>query len=777
MNKHWLSAVITAFFILFVSVSGFAAEVVPLQVQMPGTQPGEVGNLNSGRCANCHGGYASAVEPVHTLRGSMMAHAGRDPIFWATLAVAEQDFDGSGDLCIRCHMHGGWQGGRSTPTDGSALTDSDAQAGVECDLCHRLTNPDQSEHLGIQNAPFIAHDGGTPAEGHYGSGQTVIWNENSKLGPYDDAEARHGALKSAFHRSADMCGTCHDVSNPVVGDLAHNNGAQTSLPPGTFGGPGLEDKAAFNHAPYQYGVVERTYSEHKASLLAQTPVSAYSALPADLRAGAIERAYLAATAGGGNGDYEDGTPRLFSCQTCHMAPAAGAQGCNKNPRPRPDMPVHDLTGGNYWMPEAIQWLDSRGALRLGGGLTAEEIAAMNDGILRAQSNLEMSATLSVTGNTLKVVNLTGHKLISGYPEGRRMWLNIRWYDSADALLREDGAYGALTVEIDGAPIQVNSLLDPQDANTKVYEAHGALTQEWAGQLLELGYDAALPVSFDRVTGEVTATLGDVAAAASGSAHESFHFVLNNKVVKDNRIPPYGMRYDESVKRNILPVPADQYGNPGPGGVYDYWDEIDLNPPAGAAYATIQLLYQPTSWEYIQFLYLANRGANAFLADEGRNLLDAWLATGMAAPYVMVSATWGTAPSTGDAAAGVAQLSSGYYQVSGKGKNRTLTFVETNSIPVGEQLAIRALVRNEAGEPVQNATVSVLISGPESLTLTSAPSDAAGLAEITWQTTGPNKQGNGGTATGSYTAATTAVAADGYVWDEVGTSLAFDLVQP
>jgi len=30
-----------------------------------------------------------------------MGNAGRDPVFWATLAVAEQDFDGSGDLCIR----------------------------------------------------------------------------------------------------------------------------------------------------------------------------------------------------------------------------------------------------------------------------------------------------------------------------------------------------------------------------------------------------------------------------------------------------------------------------------------------------------------------------------------------------------------------------------------------------------------------------------------------------------------------------------------------------
>jgi hypothetical protein len=127
-------------------------------------------------------------------------------------------------------------------------------------------------------------------------------------------------------------------------------------------------------------------------------------------------------------------------------------------------------------------------------------------------------------------------------------------------------------------------------------------------------------------------------------------VLNNKVAKDNRIPPYGFSYDEARGRNALPVPEDQYGNPGSGGTYNHWDEITLNPPLGATYATIDLLYQPTSWEYVQFLYLANNGQNAFLAQEGANLLDAWLNTGMAEPYVMASATWGSAPAPCDLSA-------------------------------------------------------------------------------------------------------------------------------
>jgi hypothetical protein len=619
----------------------YAALVVPTEIEQPGTQPREVGNLESpDKCDNCHGGYNRAVEPAFNWRGSMMANAGRDPIFWATLAVAEQDFDGAGDLCIRCHSTGGWYGGHSTPTDGSGLMAGDAD-GVDCDTCHKMTNTNNGEYLGVMNPPFIANDEQTPATGYYGSGMLSLWGGTEKLGPYSDAVARHQFMQSRFHRDIDFCGSCHDVSNPAVGDLAHNNGAQATadavIASGVPGSP-VDGKAAFNNFPYKYGIVERTFSEFNAGSLSKTLVSNYANLPADLKAGAIKAAFDSA-----GGNYKDGTARYFSCQTCHLRAVTG-QGCNKNGVPtRLDLPLHDMTGGNYWMPDAIKYQDTQLTLRLGGGLTTLQVEALDAGKLRAQQQLNLAASLSVTGNTLKVTNLTAHKLISGYPEGRRMWLNVKWYDSANTLVREDGKYGDLTVNIEGTPTIVKTILNLDDPNTKVYEAHYGMTQEWANQLLNLGYPASLPLSFDRVTGAVDYTLGELAAQAAGTDHETFHFVLNNTVAKDNRIPPYGMSYDEAQKRNALPVPMAQYGSPPAGGTYNYWDQIALSPPADAAYATIDLLYQPTSWEYVQFLYLANNGQNAFLADEGLNLLDAWLNTGMAEPYVMASATWGSAP--------------------------------------------------------------------------------------------------------------------------------------
>jgi hypothetical protein len=187
---------------------------------------------------------------------------------------------------------------------------------------------------------------------------------------------------------------------------------------------------------------------------------------------------------------------------------------------------------------------------------------------------------------------------------------------------------------DGEPVQVQSILDLE--NTRIYEVHMALTQEWAAQLLGLGYPASLPVGYDRYTGVVEHTLGDVGAEPPGSYEESFHFVLNNKVVSDNRIPTYRMRYDMALVRNVLPVPLEQYGNPGPGGEYQHWDDVVLSPPPGAVRADVSLLYQPTSWEYIQFLDLANDGSVAFLGAEGTNMLEAWIETGMAAPHTMAS---------------------------------------------------------------------------------------------------------------------------------------------
>ncbi len=629
---------------VLLALASFAAQTVPTDVQMPGTQPQEIiPPTPSWNCGFCHSNVNPDSEPWFNWQGSMMGHASSDPMFWAALAIAEQGFQGSGDLCLRCHVVKGWVDGRSTPTDGSGLATSDLE-GVSCDVCHKLTNPDDSEHVGVQNAPFIANDGGNPKKAFRGSGMYVLWGGSEKLGPYSDPQTPHTWKQSKLHRSADLCATCHDVSNPVTGDLAHNNGAPLPLAPGQFSGiPGapVTDKAAFKNFPHQYGVVERTGSEHRANALATLKVGDFHQLPSELKSGSIRKAFDAAVMADPSGNYLDGTVRLFSCQSCHMRPVLGAA-CNLPFSPeRPDNPKHDMTGGNYWMGRVMQWLDAQGRLRREYPFSPEQIAALDAGALRAVETLNDAAGMTVTGNTLRIVNRTGHKLITGYPEGRRMWVRVRWYDGANGILRTDGEYGAITAQVAGQPTQVDTLLAPHDPNTHVVQVINGMTQQWAQQLLGFGVPGSLPLSFDRLSGAVTMTLAGLAATAPGTEHETFHFVLNNTQMSDNRIPPFKLSYDDARTYNALPVPPTQFGNPGPGGYYQHWSDIALAPPAGASRADIELLYQPTSWEYMQFLNLANNGAILSLATVGQDMLDAWFATGMAAPEVIARAQWGT----------------------------------------------------------------------------------------------------------------------------------------
>ena len=677
MHLAWIAGAV-----VFATVAALAAPMVPPAVEMPGTQPLEVGGFTPvSECMICHGGTTNPdLEPFFGWQGGMMAHAGRDPLFWAALAITEQDFlpdadpalrGGAGDFCLRCHFPQGWLQGRSTPTDGSGFSETLDADGVECEFCHKLVDPDPPVNVvgttEIQNVPYIANDG---ANAYFGSGMFVVSNTPARLGPYDDPQATHDWAQSTFQRSGDLCGTCHDVSNPVVGDLAHNGGTQDTAPPVVASGDpssDVEDKAAFNNHPHSYGIAERTYSEWRASGLDDYLVNDFLSLPADLKTagGSIEvsrrRAYQPFQ---NTANYADGTTRYYTCQTCHMSAGRGV-GCKLGGTPtRFDLARHDQTGSGYWMPDLIQYMDTRGTLVFGDGLTATQTTAMDAGRLRAEEILRSAALLEANNQSgtvvVRVTNLTGHKLITGYPEGRRMWLNVRWFDNLDTLVHEDGVYGPIgrsVADLDSVFSPVHSLLDPD--NTVIFEAHPGMDQEWADQLLGLGYDSGMSLTYDRITDSVTKTLGQLAADPPGTKLSTFHFALNNVVLEDTRIPPYRLDRDEATERNALPVPDTQYGNPAPGGVYDYWSNSVFYVPSGAVRAEVRLFYQQTSWEYIQFLWLENDGLGSFLGQEGINLLDGWLNTGQNAPLELNLAHVDLAQGGIIAPGEAAQISTGY----------------------------------------------------------------------------------------------------------------------
>jgi Cytochrome c554 and c-prime len=506
--------------------------------RMPGTQPNMLNHPIAGAdtCASCHGFYDEEHEPYSTWSNSLMGQAMRDPVFLAALTIANQDAAFSGDLCLRCHTPGGWLEGRSTPTDGSALTDVDLQ-GVSCNVCHRMVDPvyepGVSPAVDLDLLNTLGADAPTPDQSH--SGAFVFDTNDRRRGPQDMGPDffYHDWEQSPFHQSSSLCKTCHDVSNPVF----------TKLPDGTYT---LDLKTL--DAPHPTNnvnetfPVERTYSEWLMSDFAQGPVAI--------------------------GDrYETTLTSVSSCQDCHM-PEADIQICRFEGT-NPEHSVHSFNGGNNWVLNAIRNLNPNDFVT---GLLPSMVAtsiSRTEGMLRAASDLE----LSMVGDDLnvRIINQSGHKLPTGYPEGRRMWVNVRFLDDADTLIAERGAYDQATAEL-------------TTADTKVYET-------------QLGVDAV------------------VAAFTGVPEGPGFHFVLSNKRYLDNRIPPRGF-----TNANFETIQAQPVGYSYADG--DYWDDTQFIVPTGATKAEVRVYYQSTSKEYMEFLRDENTTDNT-----GQDVYDQWVITG------------------------------------------------------------------------------------------------------------------------------------------------------
>ena len=517
---------------------------------MPGTQPFQGGpELASPEgCAQCHGNYNPAVEPYRNWQGSMMAQASIDPLFLANLSIANQDAADSGDLCLRCHFSRGWLQGRSVPTDGSRMQAAD-RIGVSCDLCHRMVDPVYVAGASpVVDSNILASL--TFKGTNYGNGMYVIDYSSIQRGPFTNAAAPHSFTTSPFHRTSAFCGTCHDVSNP-----AFTVDAYGVYQPNPF------NASSASFSPHAIGPVERTYSEWLAS--------SYNS---------SNGVYAPAFAGGKTNGM------VSTCQDCHMRDVAG-YGCNTNLNAgvpyRTDVPLHDMTGGSIWLPGLLTNLYPADV----------NAAAIQAGIARAGYMLANAATLAVGDSNgfvkVTVTNECGHKLPTGYPEGRRIWLNVKFYNDANTLLDESCAYNP-----------TNGVLT-RDLQAKIYEVHPG----------------------------IDTNISDLLGLAP---EPSLHFVLNNKIYEDNRIPPRGFTNTAFAAFGGAPV----------GHHYDdgqYWDDTLYSLPAGATRAEVKLYYQSTSKEFIEFLRDENRTDT-----NGQAMYDLWDNYGKCPPTLMAEATWVTA---------------------------------------------------------------------------------------------------------------------------------------
>jgi len=661
LKRAFYSGLIVVF---FSTVSSYAwtpvAVTNDLLVRMPGTQPGQVVDLESDKqCLSCHGGFE-----MDNWKGSLMAQASRDPIFWAGLTVAAQDAvwalgtPNAADICVKCHFPQGWLDGRSDPVNASLMRGEDYE-GVSCKICHYMYDPFYHETQNREGGDWTNYwdetgaFSGTSANATYAAdaaaaaqikrfdGQnffsnnvpfSALYNENGgghiflitdnlatgkrdvKRGPFADANAKHEMLYSRYHKSKYMCGTCHDISNPAL----HNLGAS-----GTGPLPSETDPA------YSYAHVERTFSEFM--------LSGYSINGGITGTGPYSPDRFS-TSHTGN--------KIATCQDCHFRDLpdgnkAGNSGVirpgGSTDHPLSGVPEHRMVGGNLWVPYVLasivptspnydatnETLLKQGPAVLTLDFTQGEaldpfllLETVSKSAQMLQDSISMTNALySLSNNvfTLRLQNHTGHKVISGYPEGRRMFLNIKAYVGND-LIYEINPYDYTIGTLKG--------LDSEYSQSSPALSSGEEHQD------ELVYEVH----------QSSSVLG---------VNETFHMALATKRYKDNRILPRGFRVADAAARLCEPV-WHGVSDAGVHSVSNFYtqaeyeggyDEISVELPAGTERVEAGLYYQTTSREFIEFLRDEINGTgNTTLTGIGAGDDPAYIA--QTDPWFSGMAAWG-----------------------------------------------------------------------------------------------------------------------------------------
>ena len=554
--KYFRAAVLLAWVVV---LSAFAQTAPAVDYTPHGTQPGLLWSIEpADACEGCHRSSSpqdAALLPYTTWSGSMKANAARDPLFWAALDVANRDMPGVGDYCLRCHAPMAWFEGRvsKTATPGQTVNGENGcllqgnydqpdykgndYAGINCQYCHRMMPKGPAGQSTAIGSARLWLDDQTQCTNPDGT----TYGGPCRRGPYrydsgnDPLEPPHGWVQSSFHAAAEICGNCHNVDAPEtpsgpVKTLILNDGTDTG----------------------QIFPVERTYSEWLRSDFADV----------------IFRDRL--------GDALATQPALArgeNCQDCHMRTSTSpdARACVNNPAGsrQGNLPVHEFVGANTWVPRLLK-------AKYGGPGQLDRESAFDRTIAWAREMLtDRSAAVSVTLDPfvagqgtlvakVKVTNLGGHKLPTGYAEGRRMWLNVVARDAANQVVFESAAYDAATAVLS------------EDSQARVYEVQQGI------------WDSA----------------SSSCKVADALGRKQFHFVLNNCIAKDTRIPPLGFRggSDPTLRPVGLVYPptapgSDRLVN------YDLATYAIAVPPGTALPITVKatLKHQIASRDYIEFL--------------------------------------------------------------------------------------------------------------------------------------------------------------------------------
>ncbi|MEM9456100.1 MAG: multiheme c-type cytochrome [Myxococcota bacterium] len=372
-------------------------------------------------------------------------------------------------------------------------------------------------------------DDSLPGNAQYALDDVRVGEEVPRRGPWSypaDGEIPpppHEVIADTFIGTSAACGTCHDVTTPRERVDAE----------------GVGMGVGFNE--------QRTYSEWAGSALAQP----------------------------GEG--------FRSCQDCHMPAVNDVPGCREHAGEHQHATGgrrHDLLGANRFVIELlaadVHFPESR---------AFEHSLEQIDQFIQTAATLEVEAPDTIvladglSGLRTRVTNETGHKLPTGYSEGRVMWLEVE-------------------ASLEGERVWSSGTWDPQartiadDPQLRTYQA----------------------IAEDSLSGE------------------HLHLLRNDRWVEDTRIPPRGL------VPNIETDPVTPRYALQPDGTWPHFDEHEYafegRPEMaqiheGTLEVSVRLLYLVNTAEYIDFLADANE-TNA----SGQELAQRFEAAGGATPMVL-----------------------------------------------------------------------------------------------------------------------------------------------
>ncbi len=370
---------------------------------------------------------------------------------------------------------------------------------------------------------------------------------------------RHSTHDNGFLTTSEMCGTCHDLTVPT-----------------------------FNHGMPE----QRTYTEWKLSDFGN-PNSPRFTICQDCHMGEYSH------------EYEDGLAGTFKAdpRKAGFFPYAKARSLSA---------VHKFHGANRDLPKMLKILYPEVDLEITGESTGSDtrtktgVMSSRDltwdrhirnselmlldcaSILVTQQPTLVDAATNKWSVMVKVTNLSGHAIPSGYPDGRRLFVRLDVRDSTRATVYESGYWDPASAHLyNDSTLQALSrarspLIDSASKSVMIYEKR-------------------------------TGTLNP-----DGTTYSMGVNLLNETILFDNRLRPAGFRKAASLQAGVrlvnytgpktAAVPFDESGRYANG---QNWDDVtySFTLPAGVTpvSARAELYMQTHSREFMEYLKDRNSG--------------------------------------------------------------------------------------------------------------------------------------------------------------------------